>query len=38
MFGVFLAVIFSEITVYLTAFYSIKVLLLKTQFLEPLYL
>ena len=38
MFGVFLAVIFTEITVFLCAVYSFKVLLLKTEFLIPKYL
>ena len=38
MFGVFLAVIFTEITVFLCAVYSVKVLLLKTEVLIPRYL
>ena len=38
MFGVFLAVIMTEITVFLCAVFSVKVLLLKTEVLIPLYL
>ena len=38
MFGVFLGVIFTEVTVFLCAVYSVKVLLLKTEVLIPRYL
>ena len=38
MFGVFLAVILTEITVFCCAVFSVKVLLLKTEVLIPRYL